>query len=259
MGKLWFVGAGPGHPDLITVRGRDLIRQAGAILYAGSLVDPAHLDFAPPGCVVADSSAMTLEQMVAWLREQLDRCAVVVRLQTGDPSLYGAMAELRRPLEEAGVTLEVVPGVSSALAAAAAALQPLTLPEVTQTVIFTRAEGRTPLGPGESLRALAGHGATLCLFLSATLGQRIQQELHAAGWSDAAPILLVHRASYADQRIVAATLGTLADTLRREGMGGQTMMLAGPALLPPETGLETRSRLYDPTFAHGCRPAPSKE
>lgn len=253
MGKLWFVGAGPGHPDLITVRGRDLIQRAGAILYAGSLVDPGHLVHAPAPCVIADSSAMTLEEMTAWLLDQLDRQEVVVRLQTGDPSLYGAMAELRPALERAGVGFEVVPGVSSALAAAAAAQQPLTLPEVSQTVILTRAEGRTPLGPGESLRALAGHGATLCLFLSATLGEEIQRELTAAGWAADAPLLLVHRASYPDQRILATTLGELAHTLRRENLRGQTMILAGPVL----AGSATRSRLYHPDFAHGCRPAAS--
>lgn len=137
-GTVWFVGAGPGDPELITVKGRGLIERAGAILFAGSLVSEAALRWASAGCAIADSKNMTLEQMSAWLIEHAARCDTVVRLQTGDPGLYGALIELVQPLDAADVAIQVVPGVSSAMASAAAAVESLTLPEVTQTVIFTR-------------------------------------------------------------------------------------------------------------------------
>ena len=169
LGKIWFVGAGPGDPDLITVKGRRLLEQAGAILFAGSLVDQAATLYAPPGCEIRDSKDMTLEEMTYWLLQASRRHQTVVRLQTGDPGLYGALVEMTRPLDEVGVPWAVVPGVSSALASAAAAGETLTLPEVTQTVILTRVAGRTPMPPGEDLESLAAHRSTLCIFLSITL------------------------------------------------------------------------------------------
>jgi len=169
MGKVWFVGAGPGDPELITVKGRHLLARAGAVLFAGSLVDQAATLYAPDGCTIRDSKDMTLEQITAWLIEQAACHETVVRLQTGDPGLYGALIEMVRPLDAAGIKWAVVPGVSSAMAAAAAAGETLTLPEVTQTVIFTRVAGRTPMPPGEDLEALAAHRTTLCIFLSITL------------------------------------------------------------------------------------------
>ena len=179
-GAVWFVGAGPGDPELITVKGRALIERAGAILFAGSLVSEAATRWAPAGCVIADSKDMTLAQMSAWLIAQAGRCQTVVRLQTGDPGLYGALIELVQPLDAAGVQVQVVPGVSSAMASAAAAVESLTLPEVTQTVIFTRMEGRTPMPEGESLAALAAHRSTLCIFLSITLMGRTSPAVSAA-------------------------------------------------------------------------------
>ncbi len=169
VGTVWFVGAGPGDPELITVKGRSLIERAGAILFAGSLVNEAVTRWAPPGCTIADSKDMTLEQMAAWLIAQAQQHAVVIRLQTGDPALYGALIEVVQPLDAAGVPVRVVPGVSSAMASAAAAVESFTLPEVTQSVIFTRVEGRTPMPEGESLAELARHHCTLCIFLSITL------------------------------------------------------------------------------------------
>jgi precorrin-4 methylase len=162
-------GPGPAHRQ-----GPDLIARAGAILFAGSLVNVAATRWAPPGCVIADSKDMTLEQMAAWLIEQAGRCETVVRLQTGDPALYGALIELVQPLDAAGVPLRVVPGVSSAMASAAAAVESFTLPEVTQTTIFTRVEGRTPMPAGEDLAALAAHRSTLCIFLSITLLHKVE-------------------------------------------------------------------------------------
>ncbi|MBN9698522.1 MAG: cobalt-precorrin-4/precorrin-4 C(11)-methyltransferase, partial [Zoogloea sp.] len=195
-GKIWFVGAGPGDPELLTLKGRRLIAEAGAILYAGSLVNRAATLFSPAGCEIRDSKDMTLEEMTAWLLERAARHATVVRLQTGDPGLYGALQELTRPLSAAGMDWAVVPGVSSAFASMAAAGESMTLPEVTQTVILTRVEGRTPMPPGESLEALAAHGCTLCIFLSITLLHEVQRALRAAGWAEDAPMLVVQKASW---------------------------------------------------------------
>ena len=254
MPKVWFVGAGPGDPDLITVRGRDLIARAGAILYAGSLVAQTHLDHAPDDCDIADSSSMPLESIVAWLKERSHRHAVVLRLQTGDPSLYGALPEMTEPLQAEGVEVGVVPGVSSAMAAAAATMESLTLPEVTQTVIFTRTEGRTPMPKGERLRDLARHRTTLCIFLSATLMDQVAVELRAAGWSNEAPVVVVQKVSWpGEERIFRSTVGTFATLCHQEQVRSQAMIIAGPALSAHARTDQTRSRLYDSNFSHSRR------
>lgn len=256
MGKVWFVGAGPGDPELITVKGRSLIERAGAILFAGSLVSEAATRWAPDDCVVLDSKDMTLEEMSAWLIEQAARCAVVVRLQTGDPGLYGALIELVQPLDAAGIALEVVPGVSSAMASAAAAVESLTLPEVTQTVIFTRVEGRTPMPEGESLEALAAHHSTLCIFLSITLMSRLSAALLAAGWSPDAPVVVVHKASWpGEQKIVRGTVSTIAGLCRAAKIVTQSMVIASPTLGARHWKTLAKSKLYDPSFTHRFRRA----
>jgi precorrin-4/cobalt-precorrin-4 C11-methyltransferase len=254
MGKVWFVGAGPGDADLITVRGRDLIASAGAILYAGSLVSGAALRWAPAGCVVADSKDMTLDAIGAWLIKQAQRHATVVRLQTGDPGLYGTLIELVQPLDAAGIEIGVVPGVSSALAAAASAVESLTLPEVTQTVILTRVAGRTPMPAGESLAELARHHCTLCLFLSIPLLKTVQDELRAAGWREDAPVLVVHKASWPGEEVVIR--GTLADIRERcrfARITSQAMIIASPALGARHWPAIKKSKLYEHAFSHRFR------
>lgn len=254
MGKVWFVGAGPGDPDLITVKGRDLIATASAILYAGSLVSEAAMRWARADCEVADSKRMTLEEIAAWLIEKAQMHATVVRLQTGDPSLYGALIEMVRPLDAVGIDIGVVPGVSSAMASAAAAVESLTLPEVTQTVILTRIEGRTPTPQGESLQALARHRCTLCLFLSITLLTKLQAELLAAGWPQDAPILVVHKASWPDQeKIIRGTLADIRDQCRKAKINSQAMIIASPALGARHWPTLKKSKLYDATFSHRFR------
>ena len=256
MGKVWFVGAGPGDPELITVKGRSLIERAGAILFAGSLVSEAATRWAPDDCVVLDSKDMTLEEMSAWLIAQAALCRVVVRLQTGDPGLYGALIELVQPLDAAGIALEVVPGVSSAMASAAAAVESLTLPEVTQTVIFTRVEGRTPMPEGESLEALAAHHSTLCIFLSITLMSRLSAALLAAGWSPDAPVVVVHKASWpGEQKIVRGTVSTIAGLCRAAKIVTQSMVIASPTLGARHWKTLAKSKLYDPSFTHRFRRA----
>ncbi len=254
MGKVWFVGAGPGDPELMTLKGRDLIARAGAILYAGSLVSEAATRWAPPSCEIADSKDMTLERIAAWLIQKAARHETVVRLQTGDPGLYGALIEMVQPLDVAGVEVGVVPGVSSAMASAAAAVESLTLPEVTQTVILTRVEGRTPMPPGESLHELARHRCTLCLFLSITLLHKVKKELLAAGWRDDSPVLVVHKASWpGEEKIVRGTLADIRDKCRAEKIASQAMIIVSPALGARRWPELKKSKLYDAAFTHRFR------
>lgn len=255
-GTVWFVGAGPGDPELLTVKGRALIERAGAILFAGSLVNEAATRWAPPGCVIADSKEMTLPQMAAWLIEQADAHETVIRLQTGDPALYGALIELVQPLDAAGVPVRVVPGVSSAMASAAAAVESFTLPEVTQSVIFTRVEGRTPMPPGEDLASLAAHRTTLCIFLSITLLHKVEAGLRAAGWPEDAPIVVVHKASWpGEELIVRGTLADIKQRCRDAGIVSQAMVLASPTLGARHWPDLVKSKLYDPGFTHRFRKA----
>lgn len=256
VGTVWFVGAGPGDPELITVKGRSLIERAGAILFAGSLVNEAVTRWAPPGCAIADSKDMTLEQMAAWLIAQAQQHAVVIRLQTGDPALYGALIEVVQPLDAAGVPVRVVPGVSSAMASAAAAVESFTLPEVTQTVIFTRVEGRTPMPEGESLAELARHHCTLCIFLSITLLHKVQEALRAAGWAEDAPVLVVHKASWpGEELIIRGTLADIRQRCRDAKVVSQAMVIASPNLGARHWPTLAKSKLYDATFTHRFRKA----
>lgn len=256
LGKIWFVGAGPGDPELITVKGRNLLAQAGAVLFAGSLVDQAATQYAPADCLIRDSKDMTLEAMTAWLIAQAQQHPIVVRLQTGDPGLYGALIEMTRPLNAAGIDWAVVPGVSSAMAAMAAAGESMTLPEVTQSVILTRVEGRTPMPPGEDLASLAAHRTTLCIFLSITLLHQVQAGLRAAGWPEDAPMLVVHKASWPhEEKIVRGTLADIRQRCREAGIVSQAMIVASPTLGARDWETLARSKLYDPAFTHRFRKA----
>jgi len=253
-GKVWFVGAGPGDPDLITVKGRDLISAAGAILFAGSLVSEAALRWAPKGCEIADSKDMTLEMIASWLIEKARSHAHVVRLQTGDPSLYGALIEMVRPLDAAGIEIGVVPGVSSAMASAAAAAESLTLPEVTQTVILTRVEGRTPMPDGEGLDKLARHHCTLCLFLSISALHQVRNALLAAGWREDAPVLVVHKASWpGEEKVLRGTLADIREKCVAEKIRSQAMIIASPTLGARDWPSLRRSKLYHAGFTHRFR------
>lgn len=259
-GTVWFVGAGPGDPDLITVKGRDLIARAGAILFAGSLVSEAATRWAPAGCEIADSKGMTLEEICAWLIERARHHEVVIRLQTGDPSLYGALIEMVQPLDEAGVPVAVVPGVSSAFAAAAASVESLTLPEVSQSVILTRIAGRTPMPEGEDLVSLARHRCTLCIFLSITLLGQLQRDLREAGWPEDAPIVVVHKASWpGEERIIRSTLADVKEDCRQAKVVTQSMIIASPTLGARTWDNLVRSKLYDASFTHRFRRASAPE
>jgi len=259
MGKVWFVGAGPGDPELLTVKGRDLIARADAILFAGSLVSEAAMRWAKPGCEIGDSKGMDLEEIVAWLIDKAQNGQTVIRLQTGDPGLYGALIEMVQPLDEQGIDIGVVPGVSSAMASAAAGVESLTLPEVTQTVILTRVEGRTPMPDGESLPELAQHHCTLCLFLSITLLKKVQADLLEAGWSPDSPILVVYKASWpGEEKIIRGTITDIREKCRAEKINSQAMIIVSPTIGARDWPELKKSKLYDKSFSHRFRKATHK-
>ncbi|MCP3761782.1 precorrin-4 C(11)-methyltransferase [Domibacillus sp. A3M-37] len=251
--KLYIVGAGPGAPDLITVRGLKLVQEADVILYADSLVNEELMNGCKEGAVVLKTAGMHLEEMVETMVNHLKEGKKVVRLHTGDPAIYGAIIEQIALLKEAGVETEIVPGVSSVFAAAAAAGAELTIPDVTQTVILTRAEGRTPVPEKEQLKDLAKHECTIAFFLSATLTKKVTRELVEAGWPEETPVAVVYRATWPDEKIVRSTIGNLDAVMRENGIRKQAMILAGKALDPEIGKSGHRSKLYDKTFTHGFR------
>lgn len=255
-GKIWFVGAGPGDPELITVKGRNLIKQADAILFAGSLVSEAAMRWADDTCIISDSKGMTLDEITEWLISNAAKFKTVIRLQTGDPGLYGALIEMVQPLDALKIEIEVVPGVSSAMASAAAGIETLTLPEITQTVILTRVEGRTPMPKGESLIELAEHQCTLCLFLSITLLKKVTQDCLSAGWDENASIMVVQKASWPEQeKIVRGTLKDIRAKCITENITSQAMIIVSPTLGARNWKELKKSRLYDKTFSHRFRKA----
>lgn len=253
-GKVWFVGAGPGDPELLTLKAQRLLKEAGAVLYAGSLVSQGALVWCQEDCTTQDSKGMDLDEINQWLLEQAQAHPTVVRLQTGDPSLYGALVEMADPLLEAGVQVGMVPGVSSAFASAAAAGESLTLPEITQTVILSRVAGRTPMPQGESLPELAAHHCTLCLFLSITLIKKVVTELLAAGWEPSTTIVVVQKASWpGEEKVIRAPLDQIEQKCKDEGIKSQAMIIASPTVDGRKSPDLKKSKLYDPTFSHQFR------
>jgi precorrin-4/cobalt-precorrin-4 C11-methyltransferase len=253
-GTVYFVGAGPGAPDLITLRGRALIEAADLVLFADSLVDPAHTEQVKPGARVVGSSALSLEELTALMVEASRRGEVVVRLQSGDPTVYGALHEQITALRAAGVPTAVVPGVNSAFAAAAALGLELTVPAVAQTVIFTRTPGRaSPVPERESLRSLAGHGATLALFLSAAIIERAVGELLAGGYGPDTPAAIAYRVSWEDERLIRCRLAEVPGAIQAENLTRSALVLVGPAIAAGQHDPTAHSRLYDPTYTHRYR------
>ena len=205
------VGAGPGDPELITRKGYRLVQEADVVIYAGSLVNPAILEACKSGCEIHNSATMNLDEVLAVMKASVEAGKSVVRLHTGDPAIYGAIQEQMDALAGMGISYEVVPGVSSFLATAAALKQEYTLPNVSQTVIITRMEGRTPMPPKEKLRMLASHEATMCIFLSVQMLDKVVAELIEGGYDKTTPVAIVVKASWPDQRIIRGTLETIAD------------------------------------------------
>lgn len=244
-----FVGAGPGAPDLITQRGAALLQTADCIIYAGSLVNPALLGLAKADCTIYNSAEMTLEQVLAVMRKNEAAHKITVRLHTGDPCLYGAIREQMDALDAAGISYDDTPGVSSFCGAAAALNAEYTLPTVSQTVIITRIEGRTPVPEKERLASLASHGATMVIFLSIGLIDKVQEALLQGAYTSATPAAVVYKASWPEQKIVRCTVGALAKSTRRNGITKTALIVVGDFL---GTRYE-RSKLYDPAFTTAFR------
>ncbi|KAB8145962.1 precorrin-4 C(11)-methyltransferase [Chloroflexia bacterium SDU3-3] len=256
-GTVYFVGAGPGAPDLITMRGHDVIAQADLVLYADSLVDEtvAAINRKPEARIIG-SSEMHLGQMIDLMQEAAAAGQVVARVHSGDPALYGATHEQMAALDGLGIPYEIVPGVTVAFAAAARLNVELTVPEVVQSIILTRAAGRVPMPERESLVGLAAHGASLAIYLGITRIRRVAEELIASGGYTAdSPVAVLHRVTWPDESMVLGTLGDIADKVREAGYTRQALILVSPALESALTGskVSTTSNLYDRSYTHRFR------
>lgn len=249
--RVYIIGAGPGAPDLLTIRALDLIRRCPVILYTGSLVPKEVLTQARPDALILDTAGMHLDEIMGHIRKAHDEGNDVARVHTGDPSIYGSTAEQMRRMTQAGIEYTVVPGVSSFTAAAAAIGKELTLPELSQTVIISRAEGRTPMPDGEKLADLGKHRATLALFLSVTLLAKVSRELIPSYGADC-PVVLVHKASCPEQVVIWGTLADIFEKTKAAKIRSQSMVLVGHVLTSEDFA---ESRLYDRTFSHGYRKA----
>lgn len=245
-----FVGAGPGAADLITLRGAALLGKADCIVYAGSLVNPALLAKAKDGCRVYNSAEMTLEQVLEVFRHQEQLGQMTVRLHTGDASIYGAIREQMDALDRLGIAYDATPGVSSFCGAAAALNAEYTLPGISQTVIITRMAGRTPVPEQEALTALARHGASMVIFLSAGLLPTVQQALLQGAYTETTPAALVYKATWPEEKVVRCTLGRLAQCGRENKITKTALILVGDFLRATDY---ERSKLYDPDFTTGFR------
>lgn len=250
-----FVGAGPGAPDLITLRGAELLRRADCIIYAGSLVNPALLTMTKAGCEIHNSAAMTLEEVLEVMERMEAAGKETVRLHTGDASLFGAIREQMDALDEKGIAYDDTPGVSSFCGAAAALHAEYTLPGVSQSLIITRMAGRTPVPEKEQLASMAQHGTSMVLFLSSGLLREVQDELLRGGYQADTPAAIVYKATWPDEKVIRCTVGTLAQRGEEEGIRKTALLLIGDFL---GSGYE-RSRLYDPTFTTEFRQASAPE
>lgn len=246
-----FVGAGPGAADLITLRGAELLKAAEVVIYAGSLVNPVLLGLCQSDCSIYNSAEMTLEQVLAVMESAERASKTTVRLHTGDPSLYGAIREQMDALAERGIPFDVTPGVSSFCGAAAAVRGEYTLPGVSQTVIITRMAGRTPVPERESVAALAAHGSTMVVFLSAGMLDGLQEALLQGAYTADTPAALVYKATWPEEKVAYCPLGKLAETGKAHGISRTALVLVGDFL----GGEYARSRLYDPGFSTGFREA----
>lgn len=250
---VYFVGAGAGDPELLTIKGKRAIDGADVIIYAGSLVNPKVLEDAKKGAAIYNSAEMTLDEVIEVMVDAEKKGLATARVHTGDPSIYGAVREQFDRLDALGIEYEVIPGVSSFLAAAAAMKKEYTLPSVSQTVIITRMEGRTPVPEREKLRSLAQHGATMVIFLSAGMIDKVSAEL-AEGYPPQTPAAVVYKASWEDQKIVYGTISDIAQKARDASIN-KTALIAVGGFLGNEYEL---SKLYDSSFTHGFRKGDTK-
>ena len=243
------VGAGPGDPELITIKGVNYLKQADVVIYAGSLVNPALLDYCKEGAEVHNSADMTLDEVVEVIKQAESKGQMTVRLHTGDPAIYGAIQEQMDAWDKLGFEYDVTPGVSSFLGAAAVLKQEYTLPNVSQTVIITRNEGRTPVPEREKLRSLAAHQSTMCIFLSITMLDEVVSELVAGGYPETTPIAIVQKATWPEQKIIRGRLNDIVEAVAGQNIDRTAMIVVSHCL---DTDYEL-SRLYAPEFSHMFR------
>jgi precorrin-4/cobalt-precorrin-4 C11-methyltransferase len=251
-GSVTFIGAGPGAPDLITIRGAKAIGRSDVVIWAASLVHPDILEHARPGAEVIDSSKLPMEGVVALYERAAQDGLAVARVHSGDPALWGAIGEQIAECDRLGLAVEIIPGVSAFTALAAAEHLELTVPEITQSVILTRLEGgKTPMPAGESIRTFASHGTTMAVYLSAARSGVLQSELLAGGYPEDTPVVIGYQVTWPDELIVWCTVATLAETTKEHKLWKHTLFLVGPGL----SSHQTRSHLYHPGHFHGFRKA----
>ena len=248
--KVYFVGAGPGDPELITLKGRRLLDEADIVIYAGSLVNPALLDGIK--AEIYDSAGMTLDEITDIFHSSVKKGQTVVRLHTGDTSFYSAISEQIERLRELNIRYEVVPGVSSAMAGAALLGQELTIPEISQTVIFTRIEGKTPVPETEKLSELAKHKTSMVIFLSVGMIVKVRDEL-LQGYPENTPVAVVEKATWPDEKVIRGTLGNIAKMVNEAGIKKTALIYVGDALRASEECLGKESKLYHKDFKHEYR------
>ena len=245
-----FVGAGSGAKDLITVRGQRLLEEADIIIYAGSLVNPELLEEKKDGCEVFNSAKMTLEEVLAVMEDGEKKGCEIVRLHTGDPSVYGAIREQMDALDAKGIAYDSCPGVSSFCGAAAALNLEYTLPDISQSVIITRMAGRTPVPEKESIELFAAHQATMVIFLSTGMLEELSRRLIAGGYREDTPVAIVYKATWQDEEKYICTVGNLAQTAEAHGITKTALIIVGDVVLPKEY---RRSDLYHPEFTTAFR------
>ncbi|MBI4684242.1 MAG: precorrin-4 C(11)-methyltransferase [Nitrospirae bacterium] len=250
MSKVYFIGAGPGDPELITIRGRKIIDAADVVIYAGSLVNPELLEGIK--AEIFNSSKMILDEIVEIMRNSTDNGRTVARLHTGDTSFYSAVSEQIERLRALNIEYEVIPGVSSAMAGAAVLGQELTIPEITQTVIFTRIEGRTPVPEMEKLSELAKHRATMVIFLSVRMIEKVRDEL-LQGYPEDTPVVIIEKATWKEQKVVRGQLKDIVMLVKDAGIKKTALIYIGDALRASAESLGKKSRLYNKGFKHGYR------
>lgn len=247
-----FVGAGSGAPDLITVRGKKYLEEADVIIYAGSLVNPQLLDYAKETCEIHNSAKMTLEEVLDVMEKAEAEGKTTVRLHTGDPCIYGAIREQMDILDEKKIAYDYCPGVSAFCGAASSLNLEYTLPDISQSVIITRMEGRTPVPPKESIQSFAAHQATMVVFLSTGMLEELSRRLIEGGYREDTPAAIVYKATWEDEKKFICTVGTLAETAKKNNITKTALMIIGDVV---QTAHYDRSKLYDPTFATEFREA----
>ena len=251
-----FVGAGPGAPDLITVRGKQYLEEADVIIYAGSLVNPQLLEYTKDVCTIHNSARMTLEEVISVIEKAEAEGKTTVRLHTGDPCLYGAIREQMDILDEKGIAYDSCPGVSSFCGAAGALNLEYTLPDISQSVIITRMEGRTPVPSKESIQSFAAHEATMVVFLSTGMLEELSRRLIEGGYREDTPAAIVYKATWEDEKKFLCTVGTLAQTAREQQITKTALMIIGDVV---KAAHYDRSRLYDPGFTTEFRKASKRK